>query len=157
MFFNSSENNVLLSKLLNSSPYAKAQISGGENYPEICGEVLFYNFDDVCVVSVLFHSLPQTETNIFGFHIHENGECSGDFSSAGGHYGDGLHPTHKGDMPPIFSCDGNSFMIFCLNKFNINEIINKSIILHKNVDDFTSQPSGNSGERIACGIIKKIN
>lgn len=157
MFFNSFESNFLLSKLISSRPDAKARILGGENYPDICGEVLFYFFDDVCVISALFNNLPQTDKNIFGFHIHENGECEGDFSSAGGHYGGGEHPTHKGDMPPIFSCDGNSFTIFCLNKFNINEIINKSIILHKNVDDFTSQPSGNSGERIACGIIEKIN
>lgn len=155
MFFNSNENRRLLAKLYTATPYAKAKINGGKDYPNICGEVLFYNFDDVCVVSVTFHNLPQTDKNIFGFHIHENGNCEGDFSSAGEHFGSGTHPNHKGDMPPIFSCNGNSFTIFCLNKFEIKEIINKSIILHKNVDDFTTQPSGNSGERIACGIIKK--
>ena len=39
------------------------------------------------------------------------------------------------------------------NRFNLSEIIGKSVIIHSNTDDLTSQPSGNSGEKIACGII----
>ena len=56
-------------------------------------------------------------------------------------------------MPPIFGNDGYSYMSFFTNRFNLSEIIGKSVIIHSNTDDLTSQPSGNSGEKIACGII----
>ena len=46
-------------------------------------------------------------------------------------------------------------MIFLTERFNIDEIIGKTIIIHSNPDDFTTQPGGNSGTKIACGLIKK--
>lgn len=153
----SNENQQLLKRLQYSKPSAFAEIKGGANYPQICGNVLFYDFDDVCVVSVTFHALPATQTNIFGLHIHQNGVCDGNFSSAGEHFGDGQHPNHKGDLPPIFSCHGNSFMIVSTDRFSVKEIIGKTVILHLSPDDFKTQPSGDSGERIACGIIKLFN
>ena len=154
-YFNSSENKNLIDKLASQRAGAKVAIQGGQKYPESCGEVLFFEFDDVVVLSCYFSSLPQTATNIFALHIHQNGECAGDFTSADNHYGEGEHPLHKGDLPPIFSCNGNAFSVFATNRFKLSDVIGKSVILHLNPDDFTSQPSGNSGERIACGIIER--
>ena len=147
----------LLKKLSISKPSALASITGSEEYKDLTGEVKFYEFDDVCVVVSLFHNLPNTKTNFFGFHIHENGECSGDFSSAGNHYGEGEHPCHKGDLPPVLSFDGNAFMVVCSNRFKAKGIIGKTVILHLSPDDFTTQPFGNSGKRIGCGIITDYN
>ena len=48
-------------------------------------------------------------------------------------------------------------MSFFTNRFSISEIIGKTIIIHSGVDDFSSQPSGNSGQKIACGIIQVYN
>jgi len=75
-----------------------------------------------------------------------------------GHYNpDNLpHPYHSGDMPPLFGNDGTAFSVFLTNRFKIDEIIGRTVVIHAQPDDFTSQPSGNSGEKIACGIIEEI-
>ena len=148
------ENKYILKRILNSKVAARAEISGLDG---ICGEVDFYNFDGSTVVLASVHNLPETLTNIYGFHIHENGECVGDYSSAGPHYGEGEHPNHKGDMPVLFSNGGDAFLAFYTGRFSVDEVIGRAVIIHSQPDDFTTQPSGNSGSRIACGIIEKAN
>ena len=64
------------------------------------------------------------------------------------------HPYHAGDMPPLFGNNGEAFMAFMTDRFTVEEIIGKTVIIHSNPDDFTTQPGGNSGEKIACGKIK---
>lgn len=146
----------MFKRLALSRPAAFANVKGRDEYEGLSGEVCFYDFGDVMVVAATFHNLIKTPTRIFGFHIHENGECEGDFISAGGHLGSGEHPNHMGDMPPIFSAGGNGFLVFATDRFSISDVLGKSVILHEDPDDFTTQPSGNSGARIACGIIKRI-
>ncbi len=65
--------------------------------------------------------------------------------------------THfiNGDLPPLIENNGYAYMSVLLNKFSINEIIGKTVIIHDMPDDFTTQPSGNSGTKIACGVIQK--
>lgn len=154
MNFQNNEGKMLLNKILLTPISAHAKIQGNEDN-KINGEVDFYKFGNGIVVISTIHNLPKTDTNIFAFHIHENGDCSDNFLNAGGHYGDQNHPNHKGDMPVLFSSDGDSFQLFYTNRFNIQEIIGRAIIIHEQPDDFTSQPAGNSGKRIACGIITK--
>lgn len=146
----------MFKRLAMSRPAAFANVKGRDEYEGLSGEVCFYDFGDIRVVAATFHNLPATKTGIFGFHIHETGECEGDFSSAGGHLGSGEHPNHMGDMSPIFSTGGNGFLVFATDRFSIGDVLGKSVILHEDPDDFTTQPSGNSGARIACGIIKRI-
>lgn len=148
------ENKYILKRILNSKVAARAEILGLNG---ICGEVDFYDFDGSTVVLASVHNLPETPTNIYGFHIHENGECVGDYSSAGSHYGEGEHPNHKGDMPVLFSNDGDAFLAFYTGRFSVDEVIGRAVIIHSQPDDFTTQPSGDSGSRIACGIIEKTN
>lgn len=152
---NLSETKTLINKIYTIPPTAKAAIYGRGNYLDIFGEVEFFQFENHVIVAATIHNLPTTKTNIFGFHIHENGDCSGDFSSAGGHFSGTEHPNHKGDMPVLFGNNGNAFLVFCTNRFTVDEVIGKSVIIHDSPDDFTTQPAGNSGERIACGIIEK--
>lgn len=149
---NFNEGKFLLKRILNADIDAVAEISGKDN---IQGQVSFYNFDNSTVVVAVLHNLPETNTNIFGFHIHEEGICEGDFSSAGPHFGEGDHPKHKGDMPVLFSGDGDAFLAFFTNRFSVDEVIGRSVIIHEQPDDYTTQPSGNSGARIACGIIEE--
>lgn len=139
-----------------TKPFAIAKIAEGEKNKETHGYVKFFSCKDGILVLSEIHNLPKTETNFFAIHIHENGECNGDFSSAGGHYGKGTHPLHSGDLPPLLSASGTAISLVLTNRFGPNEIIGKSIIIHNNYDDFSTQPSGNSGARIACGIIKKV-
>jgi len=99
----------------------------------------------------------------FGFHIHEYGICEitdpmDPFSSAGGHYNptDQPHGNHAGDLPVLFSNDGYARMSVFTSKFKPRDIIGRSIIIHQNPDDYRSQPAGNAGKRIGCGLIKAV-
>lgn len=65
------------------------------------------------------------------------------------------HPYHTGDLPPLIENNGYAYMSVLINKFKISDILGKVIIIHDMPDDFTSQPSGNSGTKIACGKIEK--
>lgn len=104
-----------------------------------------------------------------GFHIHEKGDCSaGDAMSAGAHFNPmnkpHAHPSiadrHTGDMPMLMAdASGNATLTAELTLMTIgrgaNDIIGKGLIVHKDPDDFTTQPTGNSGARVACGVIRK--
>ncbi len=145
---------------------AIANISGNEKYPKIKGKIMFYRHSKGVVVRAEITGLPETENlceqKIFAFHIHSGSKCNSyntdSFAESMGHYNPNNcnHPSHSGDMPPLFGVKGKAFMIFLTDRFTIPEILGKTVIIHSSVDDFTSQPSGNSGEKIACGVVKKI-
>ncbi|WP_210165797.1 superoxide dismutase family protein [Candidatus Filomicrobium marinum] len=104
------------------------------------------------------------------FHIHEAGECEGDFKSAGGHYApagnnhgvlqkDG---PHAGDLPNIHvPADGRlNVEVFAPNidlarnaKNTLFDEDGSALVVHAGVDDYKSQPSGDAGARIACGVV----
>lgn len=147
--------------LIYECPQATAWVTGNSNYPQISGLVKFYQtpYGGVLVEAEIF-GLPNIETqnasDFYAIHIHEFGECNGDFESAGSHYNpkNTMHPQHAGDMPPLLANEGYAFMAFYDKRFTIRDIIGKSVIIHSSDDDFTTQPAGNSGMRIACGEIK---
>ena len=99
---------------------------------------------------------------IFAFHIHSGGQCSGNekapFANALAHYDrdDCPHPAHAGDLPPLFENQGYAFQMFLTGRFSLCEVIGKTVIIHSGPDDFTSQPSGNAGSKIACGQIRPL-
>ena len=85
-----------------------------------------------------------------------HGNAEDEFANAGSHYNptNCLHPYHAGDLPPLIENNGHAYMSVLLNNFKIKDIIGKVVIIHDSTDDFKSQPSGNSGKKIACGKIK---
>jgi Cu-Zn family superoxide dismutase len=103
-------------------------------------------------------------------HLHEKGDCSAeDASSAGGHWNptmkphgkrDGGHGFHKGDVGNMnVGADGKGTMQLTVEGWSIGgadstNIIGKSVIIHEKADDFTTQPTGNAGGRLSCGVIK---
>ena len=101
-----------------------------------------------------------------GFHIHEYGDCSApDGTSAGGHFNPGAMPhagpmdmkRHEGDMGNIQAdANGHAHLEFTdkgMSMEGSNSIVGRGMILHRDMDDLKSQPSGNAGPRIACGVI----
>lgn len=89
-------------------------------------------------------------------HIHENGDCSDNFSKTGQHYRlpGQEHPSHLGDLPPLLSNQGYAWTAFYDKRFTLPDILGRSLVIHGGTDDFRSQPSGDSGSKIACGVIK---
>lgn len=125
--------------------FLMAKIQGMEAYPDIRGKVIFEESCNGVYVNAHICNLPRTENNIFAFHIHdENGHYNPDNNP---------HPMHRGDMPPLFSAKGRASLCFVTDRFKLCEIAGKKVVVHLGVDDFTTQPSGNSGEMIATGII----
>jgi len=98
-----------------------------------------------------------------GFHIHEVGDCSApDASTAKGHYNPagkphGHHDTdqhHGGDLPNLTAnAQGEARLGAEVKGLTLNEIIGRSVVVHADPDDYKSQPAGNSGKRVACGVI----
>ena len=102
-----------------------------------------------------------------GFHIHEKGDCSsGDGMSTGGHWnpdnlphGPQSGPHHAGDMPSLVAdAGGNAKASFTLDGISVaagpKSVIGKGLIVHKDPDDYRTQPTGNAGARIACAVIR---
>lgn len=140
-------------------PDAVAQIQGGMEAPQLSGCVEFYQENGCVLIETRISGLPrENETGFFGFHIHQGEICSGtDFSGTGSHYNptDQSHPKHAGDLPPLLACQGNAYLSVKTDRFSVKDIIGRTVVIHSNPDDFNSQPAGNAGRKIACGVIRK--
>lgn len=155
------------SSLLNKQPIAHAKITGSISYPNISGWANFYQVKGGVLLVVEVSGLPCSNqpdaSSIFALHIHGGSQCSGNaddpFADAGTHYNPDQrpHPEHAGDLPPLFGNQGYAFMTVYTNRFSVDEIVNRTILIHASPDDFTTQPSGNSGKKIACGQIVRTN
>lgn len=128
--------------------------TGSNQYPGITGTVVFTPYLQGSRVSVHVSGLPN---GFHGFHLHSVGKCDKNdgFKSAGGHYNPNKaeHPNHAGDFPPLLSSNGTAQMEFYTDRIKPWEAVGKSVIIHQNPDDFSSDPSGRSGERIACAAV----
>ena len=135
-------------------PCAVACVSGGRAMPTLKGIVRFNQNCGGVLVSAEVTGLPHD--GFYAFHIHEGTNCSGEaFSNSGSHYNPTgtTHPNHAGDLPPLLSHKGKAQMSVLTGRFRVDEIIGKTVVIHSDPDDFNTQPSGNPGEKIACGII----
>lgn len=102
-----------------------------------------------------------------GFHVHEKGDCSSpDGTSAGGHYNPSSRPHgrhgagahHVGDLPSL-RADAAGVARFSFESTSISvgagagDIAGRGLIVHRDPDDYTTQPTGNAGARLACAVI----
>lgn len=143
---------------LYGKPAAAACIKGRRD-SGISGTVLFYPRGKGTVIDAGIDGLPGNESGFYGFHIHEGGNCRGEgFANTGGHYNPGNcgHPMHAGDLPPLLECCGKARLVVWTERFCPAEVIGRTVVVHSQPDDFHSQPSGNAGEKIACGVIRKV-
>jgi superoxide dismutase, Cu-Zn family len=105
---------------------------------------------------------------LHGFHVHEKGDCRGDGGNAGGHFnptgaqhaGPDGNARHAGDLGNL-NADSSGLAVYHAQVSGISlgtgsdSIIGRALIVHANVDDLRSQPAGNAGGRVACGLISK--
>lgn len=145
-------------------PNAYANIIGNAANPLLMGTAYFYStpfrglFIEVEVCGMPYENNTSCG-QFYGMHIHENGDCSANFTKTGNHYNpkNTPHPNHAGDLPPLLGNHGYAYMTFYTCRLQIADIIGRSLIIHSRPDDFTTQPSRNSGDKIACGVIVASN
>lgn len=143
--------------------HAVAQLQPTRGH-DVRGTVRFSSEGDAVRVSGEITGLSPGE---HGFHVHENGDCSAaDAASAGGHFNPTSHPhagrdagqRHAGDFGNITAgADGRATFSFLDPKITLsgaNAIVGRAVIVHAGRDDLTSQPSGDSGARVACGVVE---
>ncbi len=128
------------------------------------GLVMFHEMNGRLMVHARLSGLkPGVEQ---GFHVHEVGSCaSTDGSSAGGHFNPDGQPHgpqtaahHVGDLPALKGdANGNVDQKFMVQGPTVAagpaSVVGRSVIVHAQADDYATQPTGNSGARVACGVI----
>lgn len=172
---NFTPNYIFTTILGQSKPAASAWVKGNDTHPLLSGLVCFYHtpYGGVLINAEIYglpdkndtasaHIDDKTSANntvfsgFYGMHIHEFGDCTQPFDKTGNHYNPSnfAHPAHAGDLLPLLSNNGYAWIAFYDRRFRINDILGRSVVIHNMRDDFTSQPAGNSGEKIGCGVIR---
>lgn len=149
-----------------SQPALKSTINSVDDNKEM-GQIFLRPVDEgVQIYGKLMNLEPNTTVSL---HIHETGSCADMGQAAGGHFNpdnnDHSNPDdingHAGDLPNMTANENGIATINYVNKeissadsgkYSVNRL---AFIVHDGADDYTSQPAGDAGERIACGIIEK--
>lgn len=146
-----------------TSAHAELAPASGSN---VHGNLSFVNTAQGVHITGRISGLQPGSTH--GFHIHENGDCSApDASSAGGHFNPsnqphgqaGTGPHHAGDMPNQKADTSGVANVDVVNNDielgsgNNTDAVGHAVVVHAKPDDYTSQPSGDAGSRIACAVI----
>jgi superoxide dismutase, Cu-Zn family len=129
------------------------------------GEATFEQVGDKVRIVVNVQGLKPGQEH--GFHVHEAGDCSsGDGMSAKGHFnpagqphGPASGPHHAGDLPSLKADKGGRARLDVeVTGISVapgpTSIVGRGLIVHADPDDYKTQPTGNAGARIACGVIK---
>jgi Cu-Zn family superoxide dismutase len=130
------------------------------------GEATFEEAGDRVRVVIFVQGLKPGQEH--GLHIHEKGDCSsGDGMSAGGHFNPhgkphglpGSSASHAGDLPALkANKQGRANIQIDMDSISLKpgpaNIIGRAVIVHADPDDYKTQPTGNAGARLACGVIK---
>lgn len=151
--------------ILTPSTIRAIAIIGPASDSIVTGTATFTQNGDQITVLI---DIQNASAGSHGVHIHENGDCSSpDGKSAGGHWNPtdvahgkwGVGEFHLGDLGNItVGEDGTGGFELTTDLWEIGtgsdiDVVGKGIIVHADADDFTSQPSGNAGARVGCGVI----
>lgn len=146
-----------------STPMAEARLAPTQGN-SANGPVRFIAVDSGVRVEARLDGLTP---GAHGFHIHEKGDCSAaDGTSAGGHFNPTGKPHghpdkadhHMGDLPMLMAdAAGHAELTTVVKGLSIGmgeaNIVGRGLIVHAGADDYATQPTGNSGARVACGVI----
>ena len=124
---------------------------------QLWGTAKFYTVPGGLLMVTEVSGLPETESGFLALHIHEGKSCAGEgFGETKGHYNPTgqPHPEHTGDLPPLLNVGGRALLAVETDRFFLEEIIGRTVVIHGGPDDLHSQPAGNAGQKIACGVIR---
>ena len=151
-----------------SAMVAEAPLSGTYADTTVSGTARFERQDNGKVKLVLNLAIPAKANKSVAVHLHEHGTCADTAKAAGGHWNPtntahgkwGEGQFHSGDIGNVkLDAQGNGKMDLETDLWAIGgsdaqkNILNKTVMVHGGVDDYKSQPTGNSGGRIGCGVI----
>lgn len=154
---------------LEEGPGATAKLESKSN-SKVWGSVSFRESGGKVTVRADVRGLPPGGQ--YGFHVHEKGDCGApDAMSAGGHFNPAGKPhghpdkspeRHAGDMPNLRADgEGNATYSFETSLLTVTpgptSVVGRAVVVHASPDDYASQPAGNAGARIACGLIRAQN
>ncbi len=152
-----------------SNDKAEALITGTQPDTTVTGTARFSE-DDGKVKMTLDITVPKKANQSVAVHIHEHGSCGDMGKEAHGHWNPtganhgkwGSASFHRGDIGNVdLDAEGKGTLELETDLWSISSsdttknILNKAVIVHGGKDDFTTQPTGNAGSRIGCGVIKK--
>lgn len=155
-----------------SSQMAEAALSGTYADTAVNGTARFERMDNGRVKLTLNLSIPTKANKSVAVHLHEHGTCADTAKAAGGHWNPtntahgkwGEGQFHSGDIGNVkLDGQGNGKIEVDTDLWAIGgsdaqkNILNKTVMVHGGVDDYKSQPTGNSGGRIGCGVITARN
>ena len=133
---------------------------GGCKNRGINGMVTFGRCERGVLITAEIYGLScEDENSVYPFCIH-NGSCmsldeNGDFCKGEGYFNpeEKPAPLRAGDLPPLFACNGYAYMQVVSNRFSIEDIIGKSVIIHSPTKDVFPSDNSKSTRKISCGII----
>lgn len=147
--------------------YAEAIISGTQEGIVVNGTLRFTQAKGNAVTMELSVTVPSRANQSVALHLHEHGDCGNAGGNTHGHWNPtgkahgkwGVGEFHSGDIGNIpLDAIGNGKLVLTTDLWSIGgsektNIIGRGVIVHDGVDNYTSQPTGNSGARIGCGVI----
>ena len=142
------------------APSAYALIKGVGAYAGISGELRLYSVYRGTLAVLDVSGLPENGTGFYGCHIHEGASCTGDqqdlLKDTKGHYNPAgqQHPEHAGDLPPLLGNQGRAWISVYTRRFFPEDVVGRTLVIHEMPDDFRTQPAGDSGMKMACGVIR---
>lgn len=138
------------------SPTSGSTASGTVTFGQLADGAVFVTVD-----------LMGVPPGVHGFHVHDKGDCGDNGNAAGGHFNPATtahgapsaDPHHAGDFGNVTAnAAGRVHTDFTTRSITVeagpNSVVGHAVILHANPDDLVTQPTGNAGARIACGIVE---
>src|SRR5687767_2014296 len=170
---NESSDTTTVTSTVENEAFTKSEavLNGTQPDTTVSGKASFTE-DNGKVKMTLDLTVPKKANQSVAVHIHEHGSCGDMGKEAHGHWNPtkmnhgkwGSASFHSGDIGNVnLNAEGKGTLELETDLWSISgtdttkNILNKAIIVHGGVDDFTTQPTGNAGSRIGCGVINKLN